>query len=132
MHLDGGAIRCFGYPYVEIFALSRLEKKHVITVIELSELIELIQFRLSVELCVFTAVWQQGIEVIEQVSMSVGHASGAENENSLLVLSGGAIGGSSLGGGGFGQGLIDGSHVVLPARRVWQHVIQDFVWVSAW
>ena len=42
--------------------------------------------------------------------MSVGHASRAEDQDSLLVLFGCAIGSRRLGSGGLGERLVDSSH----------------------
>ena len=58
MHLDGRPIRGFTHPYVEIFALSRLEEEHIIAIVEFGELIELIKFGLGVEFCIFPAMWK--------------------------------------------------------------------------
>ena len=48
MHLDSGPIGCLAHPYVKILALSRLKEKHIVAVVELSELIELVELRLGV------------------------------------------------------------------------------------
>ena len=58
MHFDGRPIWSFTHPYVEIFALSRLEEEHIIAIVEFGELIELIKFGLGVEFCIFPAVWE--------------------------------------------------------------------------
>lgn len=72
---------------------------HVIAVVEFSQLIELVELRLCIKLCVFAAVRQEGVQVVEEMSMSVGDASRAEDQDSLLVLLGDAVA-----GGGFGCG----------------------------
>lgn len=91
MHLDSRPIRSFTHPYVEIFALSRLEKEHIVAIVKFGKLIELVEFGLRVKLCIFPAMWEQGVEIVEKMSMSVGHASRAEDEYSLLIFYGRAI-----------------------------------------
>ena len=113
MHLDGGPIWGFTHPYVEIFALSRLEKEHVVAIVEFGELIKLIEFGLGVELCIFPAMGEQRVEIVEKMSVSVGHASRAEDEDSLLILYRCAISRGCFGGCRFRQRLIDGGHVLL-------------------
>ena len=111
MHLDCRPIRSFTHPYIEIFTLSRLEKQHIVAVVKFGELIELIKFGLGVELCIFAAMWEQRVKIVEKMSMSVGHASRAENEDSLLIFYGRAISRRRFGGCRFRQRLVDGGHV---------------------
>ncbi len=113
MHLDSRPIRGFTHPYVEIFALSRLKKEHIIAIVKFGKLIELIKFGLGVELCIFPAMWEQRVEIVEKMSMSVGHASRTKYEDSLLILYGRATGRGYFGGCRFRQRLIDGGHVFL-------------------
>ncbi len=91
MHLDSRPIWGFTHPYVEIFALSRLEKEHIIAIVKFGKLIELIKFGLGVKLCIFPAMWEQRVEIVEKMAMSVGHASRTEDEDSLLIFYGRAI-----------------------------------------
>ena len=113
MHLDSRPIRGFTHPYVEIFALSRLEKEHIVAIVQFGKLIELIKFGLGVELCIFPAMWEQRVEIVEKMSVSVGHTSRAEDEDSLLVLCRRAVSRGCLWGCRFRQRLIDGGHVFL-------------------
>lgn len=110
MHLDSRPVRGFTHPYIEIFALSRLEKEHIVAIVKFGKLIELIEFGLRVKLCVFAAMWEQGVEIVEKMSMSVGHASRAEDEYSLLILYGRTISRGCFGRRGFRQGLVDCGH----------------------
>lgn len=48
MHLDSGPIWYLAHPYVKIFALPRLEEKHIVAVVEFSKLIELVELCLRV------------------------------------------------------------------------------------
>ena len=91
MHLHGRPIRGFTHPYVEVFTLSRLEEEHIIAIVEFGELIELVKFGLGVEFCIFPAMWKQRVEIVKKMSMSVGHAPRAEDEDSLLIPDGLAI-----------------------------------------
>lgn len=113
MHLDSRPVRGFTHPYVEIFALSRLEEEHIVAIVEFGKLIELIEFGLGVELCIFPAMGEQRVKIVEKMSMSVGHASRAEDEDSLLVFCGRAVSRGGFGGCGFRQRLVDGGHVFL-------------------
>lgn len=113
MHFDSRPIRGFTHPYVEIFALSRLEKEHIVAIVKFSKLIELIKFRLGVKFCIFPAMWEQRVEIVKKMSMSVGHASRAEDEDSLLILYRRAISRGCFGGCRFRQRLVDSGHVFL-------------------
>ena len=117
MHLDSRPIWGFTHPYIEIFALSRLEKEHIVAIVKFGKLIELIEFGLRVELCIFAAVWEQGVEIVEKMSMSVGHASRAEDKYSLLILYGRAIGRGLFRGRRFRQGLVDCSHISFKIQK---------------
>ena len=113
MHLDGRPIRGFTHPYVEIFALSRLEKEHIVAIVEFGELVELVEFGFGVEFCIFPAMWKQRVEIIEKMSVSVGHASRTKDEDSLLMLYKCAISRGDFGGFRIRQRLVDGSHGFL-------------------
>ena len=56
MHLHSWSIRCFANPYVQILAFPGLEEKHIIAVVEFSQLIELVKLCLCIKLCIFAAV----------------------------------------------------------------------------
>lgn len=71
MHLHGRAIGRFAHPYVEVFALARFEEENVVTIIELGEFIKLVKFCFCVEFSFFAAVREEGVEVIEEVTMTV-------------------------------------------------------------
>ena len=77
MHFDGRSVRRLAHPYVEIFAFPRLEEQYIIAIIQFRQLIELIELRLCIKLYVFAAVGQKRIEVVEKMSVSVGHTSRA-------------------------------------------------------
>ena len=117
MHLDSRPVRGFTHPYIEIFALSRLEKEHVVAIVKFGKLIELVEFGLRVKLCIFAAMWEQGVEIVKKMSMSVGHASRAEDEYSLLILYGCAIGRGYFGGCRFRQGLVNCGHVSFKVKN---------------
>ena len=110
MHLDSRPVRGFTHPYVEIFALSSLEKEHIVAIVKFGKLIELIKFGLRVELCIFATMWEQRVEIVEKMSMSVGHASRAEDEYSLLILYGRAISRGCFRGRRFRQRLVHCGH----------------------
>ena len=116
MQLDSRPVRGFTHPYIEIFAFSRLEKEHIIAIVKFGKLIELIEFGLGVELCIFAAMWEQGVEIVEKMSVSVGHASRAEDEYSLLIFYGRAISRGYFGRRGFRQGFVDCGHSSFGTR----------------
>ena len=126
MHLDSRPIRGFTHPYIEIFALSRLEKEHIVAIVKFGKLIQLIKFGLRVKLCIFPAMREQGVEIVEKMSMSVGHASRAEDKYSLLILDGRAISRGCFRGCRFRQRLVNCGHVSfnmqnsLHATNPWQ------------
>lgn len=72
MHLHGRTIGCFAHPYVKIFALAGFEEQNIITIVEFSEFIELVELRFCVEFRIFAAVREKGVEVIEEMTMPVG------------------------------------------------------------
>lgn len=53
---------------------------------------------------------KERVEIIEQMSVSVGDASRAENEDSLLVLFGDAVAGGGFRRRRFREGFVDGGH----------------------
>ena len=65
----------FAHPYVEVFPLPRFEEQDVVAIVEFSKLVELIELCLGIELCIFTTVRQEGVKVVQEVSVSVGYAS---------------------------------------------------------
>ncbi len=111
MHLHGRAIGRFADPYIEVFALSRFEEKDVVAVVELGEFVELVELGLGVELRIFATVGEEGVEVVKEMSMSVGDSARREDEDSLLGPCGNGGGrGGVFGSCGFGEGFVDGSH----------------------
>jgi len=48
MHLDSGAVGRFAHPRIQILAFPGFEEEHIVAVVELSELVQLVQFRLGV------------------------------------------------------------------------------------
>lgn len=105
--LDGRPVWRFAHPKVQVLALPRLEEEHIVAVVEFGQLVQLVQFRLRIELGVFPAVGQQIVDVVQEVTVSaelmmskqiretefgqaggdvpVCDASRRENEDSLLV-----------------------------------------------
>jgi len=111
MHLQGRAIGRFADPYVEVFALSRFEEEDVVAVVELGQFVELVELGLGVELRIFAAVGEEGVEVVEEMSLSVGDSARGKDEDSLLGSRGNGGGsGGVFRSCGFGEGLVDGSH----------------------
>ena len=74
MHLDGRSVGRFAHPDVEIFALARFEEQDVVAIIKFGELIELVQFAFGVKFSILTAVRQEGVKIIEEVTVSLGRA----------------------------------------------------------
>jgi hypothetical protein len=88
MELYGWTIWRFTQPGIEVFSFPGLEKQDVVAVVQLGELIELIQLALCVKFRLLSSVRKESCEVIEEVSVSEGHASRCEHENSLSSLFG--------------------------------------------
>ena len=76
MQLDRWPVGSFAHPQIEILALACLEEEDVVAVVQFRQLVELVQFRLGVELGILAAVWEERVEIIQQVSMSAGARSG--------------------------------------------------------
>lgn len=57
MELDGGTVWRLAHPDVEILALTSLEEKDVVAVVEVGKFVQLVKFRLGVEFCVLATVW---------------------------------------------------------------------------
>lgn len=72
MHLHGRAIGGFAHPYVEVFTLARFEEENIVAIVEFGEFVKLVQFGFCVELRIFAAVREKGVEVVEEVTMPVG------------------------------------------------------------
>lgn len=72
MHLHGRAIGGFAHPYVEVFTLARFEEENIVTIVEFGEFVKLIQFGFGIEFRIFAAMREKGVEVVEEVTMSVG------------------------------------------------------------
>ena len=79
VELHSWAVGRFAHPYIEVFTLPRFEEQDVVAVVEFGEFIELVEFGLGIELCIFTAVRQERVKVVQEVSMSVGYASRGKN-----------------------------------------------------
>ncbi len=56
MAFHSGTVGGFAHPYVEVFALAGFEEEDVVAVVEVGKLVQLVEFRFGVELCVFAAV----------------------------------------------------------------------------
>ena len=59
MHFDRGPIWSFAHPNVEIFCLPRFKKHDIIAIVQLSKLVQLVQFRFRVQLSIFAAVGEE-------------------------------------------------------------------------
>ena len=70
MHLHRGAVGRFGQPDVQVFALARFEEHDVVAVVEVGEFIELGELGLGVEFGILAAVWEERVEVGEEVAVS--------------------------------------------------------------
>ena len=103
MHLDGRPVGRFADPDVEVFAFACFEEHHIVAVVQLGELVELVQLGLRVELGIFPAVREERVEVIEEMSVAIGHTAGGEDENSLLGSAGYGVGRVIFGCGGLGK-----------------------------
>jgi hypothetical protein len=71
MKLDCRAIGNLAQPHIQIFALSRLKEKDVVAVVQLSQFIELSQFRFRVEFGILSAMREQRGNIIQEVAVSV-------------------------------------------------------------
>lgn len=64
MELDGGAVGWFREPEVEILCLASFEKKDIVAVVEVGELVELVELGFCVKLGVLAGVGEEGREII--------------------------------------------------------------------
>ena len=71
MHLDGWTVRGLAHPNVQILSLARLEEENIVAVVEFGEFVELVEFRLGIELCIFSGMRKKGVKIIQKVTMSV-------------------------------------------------------------
>ena len=71
VHFDRGAVGGLGEPDVEVFAFARLEEHDVVAVVEVGELVELGELGFGVEFGIFAAVGEEGVQVGEEVPVSV-------------------------------------------------------------
>ena len=71
VEFESRAIGRLGHPEVEVFALARFEKEYVVAVVEVGELVELVEFGFGVEFGVFAGVGEEGVDVVEEVAVSV-------------------------------------------------------------
>lgn len=71
MHFDCRPIWRFAHPYVKVFAFSGFEEEHVVAIIEFSKFVELIELGFSVEFCIFAAVREESVNIVEKVSLAV-------------------------------------------------------------
>lgn len=69
VHLNGGSVRGFTHPSVQIFALSCLKEEDIVAVVKLCQFVQLIKLSFGVELRIFAAMWKQGVEVVDQMAM---------------------------------------------------------------
>ena len=72
----------------------------------------MVEFGLGVEFGVFAAVGEKRVDVVKEVSVSVGDAARRQDEDSLFGFFWGQGGGGSVVfmTAAFGEGLVDGSH----------------------
>jgi hypothetical protein len=71
VHLDGRAVRGLGQPDVEILAFAGLEEHDIVAVVEVGEFVKLGELGLCVEFGVFARVGEEGMQVVEEVAVSV-------------------------------------------------------------
>lgn len=70
VHFDGGAVGGFAHPDVEVFGFAGFEEEDVVAVVEVGEFVELVEFGFRVEFGVFATVREEGVQVVEEVTMS--------------------------------------------------------------
>lgn len=70
MHLDRRTIGRFAHPDIKVLAFSGFEKKHIIAVIQFGKLIQLIQLGFGIEFCIFAAVREKSVEIVEEVPVA--------------------------------------------------------------
>lgn len=71
VHLDSRSVRCLAHPEVEILPLARLEEEDIVAVVQFGELVQLVEFGLGIELDVLAGVWEERVQIIEEMAMSV-------------------------------------------------------------
>lgn len=71
VHLDSRSVRRLAHPQVEILSLARLEEEDIVAVVQFGELVQLVEFGLGIELDIFAGVWKKGVEIVEEMAMSV-------------------------------------------------------------
>lgn len=86
VELESWSIWSLAHPYVEIFAFAGLEEENVVAVVHISQFVQLVQLGLGVEFDIFSAMWEENMEVVEEVPLPVGDAAGGEDKYSLFVL----------------------------------------------
>lgn len=108
VELESWAVWRLGDPKVKVLMFAGFEKKDVVAVVELSDLIKLVQVFLGVELGLFSGVGHQLGQILDEMSVSVGDASRRNYENTLsvdmLCLFGLLLGAVGL------EGFVDGTH----------------------
>lgn len=70
VHLDRRTIGRFAHPDIKIFAFSGFEKQHIIAIIQFGEFVQLIELCFGVELCIFAAVREEGVNIVEKVPVA--------------------------------------------------------------
>lgn len=70
VHFDCRAIWRFAHPNIKIFAFSSFEKEYIIAIIQLGKFIQLIQLGFGVEFCIFAAVREKGIDIVEEMPVT--------------------------------------------------------------
>ena len=70
MHLDRWSVGCFAHPDIEIFSLARLEKQHVVAIVQLGQLVELIQLAFRVEFGILATMREEGVEIVEKMALA--------------------------------------------------------------
>ena len=88
MQFDGGTVGWLAYPDVQVFALTRFEKEHIIAVVEISELVQLVELCFRVKLGVLAAVREEGMEIVEEMSVTDRRASLVAPKADLQVRAG--------------------------------------------
>lgn len=85
VELGGGTVGSLGHPHVQIHMLSGLKVQNVVAVVHLSNLVELVQLGLGVELGLLSTMGKHGLEIADEMSLSEGHSSRSDDQHSLLV-----------------------------------------------
>jgi hypothetical protein len=82
--LDRRTIGWLAHPCIEVFAFAGFEEEDIVAIVEFGDFVELEQLTFGVKLRLFTTVGKEGIEVIQEMSMSLDILSAHYKGNALL------------------------------------------------